>query len=317
MAQQRTPGISAFVHLLHETPEFTGLADFHARHAHTLPAVRTIYRWQRRAGIAHYPNIRYKCLGLVRCHVIAPPEGLSLGGPWVIRAQHARNGLGSKHVYLECLVPAQLVEAFMRSAAAGGGTAWVTDDPWQELPGSCRTMSAAPELEPLEHPEDAFPLVVPVAIAALGGGSLDGLWRTIHARLGDRVWQYLPRGVRRLPHNGKRYVRLALERLSAAGLIRQNLIRQEHSDALALLIVARLTPDERAEWTTRLSTSAADLQLYDGTTTVLRVTARVQTLQDLLALTERTPATLYLLTRDLPTRFAYEHLDPRTRSWGS
>ena len=109
MAHQRTHGISAFLHLLHETPEYTGLADVHARHARVLPNVRTIYRWQRRASIAHYPNILYKCLGLVRCHVIAPPERLSLGG-----------------------------------------------------------------------------------------GSLDGLWRTIHASLRDRVWQYLPRGGRAL-----------------------------------------------------------------------------------------------------------------------
>lgn len=315
MAHQRTHGISAFLHLLHETPEYTGLADFHARHARVLPNVRTIYRWQRRAQITHYPNIRYKCLGLVRCHVIAPP-GLSLP-PWVISARYARNGLGPTFLYLECLVPQATLAGFLTAAREAGASAWVTDDPWQELPGGRRTMSASPELDPWERPEDGFPLVVPVAVEALGGQSLDGLWRAIHARLGDRVWQYLPRGVRRLPHNGKRYVRLALERLSAAGLIRQNMIRQQHTDALDLLVIAPLGRDERAEWTARLSTSAADIQLYDGTTTILRVAARMQTLHELLALTERTPAQLYLLTTAVPARFSYEHFDPRTGSWGS
>lgn len=310
MAQQRSPGITAFMHLLHETPEFTGLADFHARHARELPNVRTIYRWQGRAQITHYPNIRYKYLGLTRCHLISHPG--TVHPPWVINSWGARKGLGPTYVYQECLVPDSALDGFLASARNAGATAWVTDDPWQELPGSRRTMSASPERDPWGRPQDGFPLVVPVAIEALGGHSLDGLWRAIHHGLGERVWQFLPRGVRRLPHNGKRYVRLALERLSGAGFIRQNMIRQQHHDALQLLIIAHLSRDERAEWTARLRASAADIHLYDGSATVLRVAARLQTLHDLLALTERTTAQLFLLTNALPARFSYEHLNPRT-----
>lgn len=314
MSRRQEQALAQYLELLHETPEFTGLADFHQRYQDRLPNVRTIYRWHRTRQVGYHPNIRYGALGLLRCHLLITrdPENW-LGCPYAVRATWVRDGLGARALYLECLVPPTHMAALRTRASV-----ITTDDPWQLFQVTRSTRSTpTPELPPFEDLRTVFPLVIPVACEALRGRqSLDELWRAIYTRLGPRVWQYLPRGLRRLPHNGKRYVRIALARLGSAGLIRQNVIEYQAPDHLEVIITASIAPDDLPEWVERLRNVAPNVVLYDGKTTVFRISANVRTLRELLTLTEHRPARLYLAERTVPVQFQYEQFfDPLTRDW--
>lgn len=217
-----------------------------------LPGVvreRTVYRWQQSLGVgfSYFPSLSLSGLGLVHAHVFldgATDRWLDL--PVVLSACWVNRGLERPGVYLHCAIPAGEEAAFeglVRSLADDGWceslTLVVTGDAWQSfgrlsavVDGNGRFHGPCDERhEGVRIVTDAgllrsYPFIVPAVLEAPEERcSLQEIWRRAYSRLGSRVWSYLPRGTRRWPVNGKRYVRHARDVLVAAGLFRQNVIR--------------------------------------------------------------------------------------------
>lgn len=204
---------------------------------------RTVHRWLRALGerIVFYPSVRYAALGLVHVHAFIedphePPSSFS----YAAEAAWVANRPGGRILYLHCLVPAgdeQRVRAALGDASPHVTTI-TTNDGWQDNDLTSVAPDGRPRtrtpLQPLEVQDvatpvliaQAYPLVIPVAVELLGRrASMHDLWIALYARLGERVWTYLPPRTRRWRHNGKAYVRHALELLTRYGLIRQYVVR--------------------------------------------------------------------------------------------
>lgn len=294
---------------------------------------RSVYRWQ--AALANdlffYPSVAYRSLGLSTVHLfIDDPAPVWRSFPYAIRAEWVLQRPGATTLYLHCLVPRVHEEEVMRvlHAAEGATAARVTTiasaDGWQVLQ----------DFGPSELPVDGdvqvwdiverLPLLIPVIFeTAEQGHSLPTIWDSIYARLGKRTWEYLPRFAKRLPTNGKAYVKECFALLNHTGLFRQNIIRYRainaigtpmylHVDAsLGAIINAFNAPaidvyptGEESALLRVVSTHALTKLVFSTTSDLPRITTWyfVDTLR-----TDRDP---------VRPRFAYEHLfDPATTEW--
>ena len=215
----------------------------------TMVRERTVYRWQRSLGdgLSYFPSLSLSGLGLVHAHLLL--EGASdrwLDLPVAFSACAVNRGLERPGLYLHCAVPMgheAEFEGLVRSLAADGWceswTLVVTGDSWQSLGrlaecvdakgrfrGACEERAERARIFTDDGLLRSYPFVVPAVFEAPEERvSLQEVWRRAFSRLGPGVWRYLPRGTRRWPVNGKRYVRHARDLLVAAGLFRQNVIR--------------------------------------------------------------------------------------------
>jgi hypothetical protein len=152
---------------------------------------------------------------------------------------------------------------------------------------------------------------------------LPELWSVIAERLGSRVWQFLPRGTRRMPHNGKAYVREALRLLNATFLFRQHIIRYAAYDANTMEIVMRVCAgiDEMLRI---VSGDTPILEVFPaGDECLVRLHGTLSCLMRLFsAFTTLDVIAWWFVDRTadqqspLHVRFAYEQLfDPATTEW--
>lgn len=257
MVEAFHPGLLRFVHELHRCERVDGIDAFVRAHP-TLSSVRTVARWFEELGdrLTYYPSVAYGALALAHVHlVIEDPRLRWECFPYAIRASWLTSGpAGPRVLYLHCLVPRIHLEVFVALLLECRGeygdriTSVTTADGWQLLhheqpPLAARWRSPAAAWEVVEH----YPLLIPVICESIEvRRSIPELWNAITARVGDRVWEYLPRGARRLPHNGKQYVSHALRLLNDAYLFRQHVVRYAAFDTIATEVVLRVRagPDE-------------------------------------------------------------------------
>jgi hypothetical protein len=110
-------------------------------------------------------------------------------------------------------------------------------DGWQVLRDfGSNPLSRAPPISRDQHVWDIverLPLLIAVIFESVEHGqSLPVIWESIYQRLGKRTWEYLPRFARRLPTNGKAYVKECFVLLNHTGLFRQNIIRYRPLNAV-------------------------------------------------------------------------------------
>jgi hypothetical protein len=284
-----------------------------------MPDARTVYRWHETLGadLIYFPNIALQSLGFVHVHVFSdvPVEcDYAVRSLWVVRSP------GSRSWYVHCVVPAGLATDLRTKLAKPGITMITTGDAWQVL-GANDT--------PRPCPADAhdllerYPLLIPAIFEGIESRqSYPALWDAIYDRLGSRVWEYLPRFSRRLPHNGKRYVSEAFRILTDAHLIRQHVIRYApwQDTGIELFLMVRAGTDEVA----RAFPEAVAIEIYPTTEgSLAHVYAPLSCLNRIFTATLTLPITnVWYVDRlmndeqPLRSRVAYERLfDPTTGTW--
>ena len=307
-----------FLRSVHTLPRAAGVEEL-AR-LPGMPDVRSIYRWHdAHDDLVYFPSVAFGAFGLVHAHVfIDEPRGVAPLLRYAIRAQWVVRRPGSRTLYLHCLLPPDHL------ALLDGMSFVRTGDGAQVVP---RLGSTAPRPAFAVSARDLverYPLVIPVVFECVERRiSYPALWETVYERLGEDVWQYLPRFSRRLRHNGKTYVAEAFRLLSDAMLVSQHVVRCAPlvQDTVELVLVVRGAPADAVALLA--STAAVEVFPTSDGDTLVRAHAGLEILTQLFSATlsleivdcwfvdrvtnERSP---------LPARFAYETLfDPRTATW--
>lgn len=211
----------------------------------------TIYAWYRELGdrLIHYPQVGVSQLGLTHLHLfVAEAHANLLSAPYAVDRAWTVSTPGTRLLYVHWLVPTAHVK---RVRARLPGIVITTGDGWQTLPDLRVAVDGQGRPQVHEYDERpppgggetdlarTHPFLIPVIGELLGARrSLAAIWERIYERLGKSVWSYLPSKTRRWSHNGKSYVRQALERLAEYGLIRQHIVRYEplHEHAIELFL---------------------------------------------------------------------------------
>lgn len=328
------PNLLRFVHELHRCDRAVGIEEL-LRGRSDLPNVRSVYRWHEELGddLTYFPAVTYEALGLRQLHlVIDDPRADWERLPYAVRASWLTRFPGMRVLYLHCLVPASHLASFMelldectRHHDGDRVTSITTGDGWQVLHGDTAApvvigASAVAAWEVVER----YPLLIPVICEGIEvRRSLPELWSMIAARLGARVWDFLPRGTRRMPHNGKAYVRDALRLLNDAFLFRQHVVRYAAYDAITMEVVLRVRagPEEMV----RLASSDAPiLEVFPSEEECLvRLHGTLACLTHLFTSFATLNVTEWWFVDRIATtrapvrvRFAYELLfDPATATW--
>lgn len=327
------PNVLRFVQELHRCERVDGIETF-LRSRPSLASPRSLCRWHRELGeaLTYYPSFAYEALGLVHIHLlIEDPRSRWELLPYAVRTSWLVSGpAGTRVLYLHCLVPrahAELFAQLLKEVRAPHGdriTSITTADGWQLLDQEqprqlCR---AAPPIawNAVEH----YPLLIPVICESIEvRRSMPELWSVISDRLGDQVWEYLPRGVRRLPHNGKQYISHALRVLNDTLLFRQHVIRYAAYDTVATEIVLRVRAGPE-ELTSLCSPDAPVIEMFPSSTeSLVRVHGRPACLAHLFTSCATLDITAWWFVdriaasrSPLAVRFAYELLfDPLTTQW--
>lgn len=319
-------GIGQLLRVLHRSPTALGIEELTRLHPE-LARSRTVYRWHRTLGdqLTYFPSIAYQSIGLTHLHVIiTEPQHDWRDWPYAIRALWMVRGLAQPVLYLHCLVPQEHVsqisevvrgrEPHVVCVVTNDGQQFVKELGATTLPGR-----PPPAKDLLEE----YPLVVPVIGEQLERrASLQELWETIYRRLGDQAWQYLPKRARRLPHNGKQYVRRVLTLLNEHGIFTQYIIRYEGL-APSCLDLMLVLPSCDEPVLALLGKQSPVIEHYPGQPGIVTVSSTTDTLkafftaQPLVAVLEH-----YFIDHErnkrepLPVRFAYERLfEPLTSAW--
>jgi hypothetical protein len=327
------PNVLRFVHELHRSERVDGIEAF-LRTRRSLASSRSVCRWHRELGdaLTYYPSVAYEALGLVHVHLfIEDPRSRWELLPYAVRASWLVCGpAGARVLYLHCLVPREhtdaLAQVFKEVCAPHGDriTSVTTSDGWQfldqEQPRQLCRVAPPIAWNAVEH----YPLLIPVICESIEvRRSMPELWSAISERLGDRVWEYLPRGVRRLPHNGKQYVAHALHLVNETLLFRQHVIRYAAYDTITTEIVLRVRagPEELARLCSR---DAPVIEMFPSPTeSLVRVHGTPACLAHLFTSCATLDITAWWFVdriaasrSPLAVRFAYEFLfDPATTEW--
>jgi hypothetical protein len=224
-----------FLSVLHQSAKAMGIEEF--AHTNRRFTARSLYRWQAELStdLLFYPNVAFRSLGLSSVHLfIDDPAPVWLDFPYAVRGEWVITRPGQHTLYLHCLVPFvhELQLASLLHDAEGTTASHVTSitsrDGWQVLRelGDPTLPTPAPGDQHVWDIVERLPLLIPVIFETVERGqSLPVIWEAIYARLGKRTWEYLPRFARRLPTNGKAYVKECFALLNHTGLFRQNVIR--------------------------------------------------------------------------------------------
>lgn len=303
-----------------------GIDDF-LRHVHAVPracsideltrdaglSTRSLYRWHRVYGerLRYFPTIDFSALGLVNVHLfVRNPRRAWETLPYAIRGEWVVHAPGERLLYLHCLIPRVHAHEFLvllddlrEAGAAERVETMQSDDGWQSL---------GDVASPRHVCRDAwdvvarYPLVIPIVFEMLERrASMPAIWLAVRERLGARVWEYLPRGARRLPHNGKRYVREVLALLNDTFLFRQHVIRLPDDERSIPVLLRTTSMPQPSEFPTE-TYSAGDEWL-------VRTRVSVPAFRALL----RSPVRACLFCDEpVATRFCYELLlDVRSMEW--
>jgi len=324
-------GLQEFLRTVHETSRAVGVEELCRLPG--MPDVRSVYRWHDALGddLIYFPNIALQALGLVHVHLFIDDPGPSwesfayvVRGLWVVRSP------GERTLYVHCVIPAHDVDRVCAQIATAPDhhectdvTIITTGDGWQTfaqpspVPRSSAATKDARDL--LEH----YPLIIAVIFEALETRkSYPALWEAICQRLGDQVWEYLPRFSRRLPHNGKQHVRDAFRLLTNAHLVQQHVIRYTPLSATSIelfLLVNAQCEDILASLPT-----AVEIEVFTGhETSLVRIHAPLACLTTIFSATLALPITACWFVdritnerQPLRSRFSYETLfDPQTGTW--
>lgn len=325
--------VQQFLGALHRTREAMGVEEFAARSG--LGDPRTIYRWQDalRDDLVYYPNVTFRSLGLEHRHLfIENPSDAWRAFPFAIFGEWVVTHPGERTLYLHCLVPHVQAEEFDALLAGADGTtsthvtSITSDDGWQVMSDAPDDPAPLAGKQQLWDIVERLPLLIPVIFETVEQRhSLPTIWSAVYTRLGKRTWDYLPRFARRLPTNGKTYVKECFALLNHTGLYRQTIVRyRPHNDLgtpmylsvaganVSTIInafsehapVIDIHPLANDAAMLRLVSTHATARRVFSSTTVPRITSWyfVDVLRN-----EQDP---------IHARFAYEHLfDPTTTQW--
>lgn len=331
-----------FLGVLHRTPRAVGLEEF-ARMEASLPDARTLYRWQADLAedLLYYPNVTFGALGLEHVHVfLENPAAAWTTFPYAIAGEWIVSRPSEKSLYLHCLIPRThrvAIDALFLDAqgtTASRVSAIVTRDGWQVLrdlttnaPDPMLPMTRGAEAQDVWDIVERLPLLVPVIFESVEQRqSLPAIWEAVYARLGKRTWEFLPRFARRLPTNGKSYVKEAFALLNHTGLFRQNVVRYRPLNAIGTPMFLHVEGAELSAMINAFGTHAPSIDIYP-----IRDDAALLRLVSTHALTQQVFSSIGTLPRmtdwhfidvvrnqrePVRARFAYERLfDPTTTEW--
>lgn len=191
-----------------------------------LRSASTLYRWQRSLAdqLLVVPNVSVEALGLRHAHVFLTNPAGDLDCPFTVEAAWVTADFCKEVLYLHCLVPLQQVSSFT-SSMAGGSVVWSSSG-WQQFLNNDEPIDLG--VEPIAETTDLLrrcPFIIP-AMTELWQypNSLPLVWQRIHARLGGRVKEFLPRTKIRYV-NGKNHITNTFDLLRREGLVRQQIVR--------------------------------------------------------------------------------------------
>jgi hypothetical protein len=323
------PKLLTFLNCLHSSRRAAGIEEL-AR-SPPWPATRSIYRWHHDLGdrLIYFPSVTYEAFGLTHVHLfIDDPRDPWLSLPYAIRARWVVRHAGIRTIHIHCLVPTAHLSDF-RALLTDDMHVFESTDGWQvlgDLTSLATPMGELPRTTPVAATDlvERYPLLVPVICAAAEKRcSLDDLWRDLHARLGSRVWEFLPRGVRRTPHNGKQYVQQSLRLLNEAFLFRQHVVRYQPLDDVTVELVL-LVRAQRLSDVLQVLADAPLVEVYPGGEQLLvNVTCGLRSLSAIFSAdTKLAISDCFFVDRTrnqsapVQARFAYELLfDPCTCEW--
>jgi hypothetical protein len=327
-----------FLSVLYDSPKAMGIEEF-ARTNRSFTA-RSLYRWQAELSddLIFYPSVAFRSLGLSTMHLfIDDPSPIWREFPYAIRGEWVVSRPGQHTLYLHCLVPSvhelQLV-AVLRDAegvTAAKITSIEARDGWQVLRDfGTSPVSRTPTIARDQHVWDIverLPLLIAVIFECVEQGqSLPAIWESIYARLGKRTWDYLPRFARRLPTNGKAYVKECFALLNHTGLFRQNIIRYRPLNAVGTPMFLRVEGSELSAIINAFAEHSPSVDVFPigDDVALLRVVSTHELTQHVFSTAANLPRindwhfvdALRNEREPVRPRFAYELLfDPATTEW--
>ena len=326
-----------FLGSLYDAPRAMGIEEF-ARTNKEFTA-RSLYRWQAELSqdLLFYPSVAFEALGLNTVHLfIDDPSPVWQEFPYAIRGEWVVRHPGQHTLYLHCLVPVvhELQLAALLRDAEGTTASRVTSresrDGWQVLPNfGSSPLTRAPTVSSDQHVWDIverLPLLIAVIFESVEHGqSLPAIWDAIYGRLGKRTWEYLPRFARRLPTNGKAYVKECFALLNHTGLFRQNIIRYRPLNAVGTPMFLHVD-GELSAIINAFGAHAPSIDVFPITNdaALLRIVSTHALTQHIFSTVPHLPRITSWHFIDTPRnerepvrpRFAYELLfDPATTEW--
>ena len=329
-----------FISALHHSTIFSGITDFHALNKENLPELRTIYRWQKEmAGkLEYFPSIAFEALGLKHVHLfIKNPTQDMMQLPFALELHWLVHDIGERVLHIHGLVPSENMQALKSILPADASIVLTTDGkqfmkPLQQAVDHLGRLIAIPSQNALFQYSagetknrmqelSRYPLIIPAIFENYGKRmSLEELWKSIKARLGDAVWQYIPNGNRKLLTNGKAYVKKAFAVLSELGLFQQVRIRYASFLDEAIEVFLVLDSPDLNKVLASVQSSSLIVEVYPGLEGkhLLRLIGNVHLVYALMSLILSSGSSWYFLdkTSKIACRFRYEELfDVRTITW--
>ena len=327
--------LAEFLTVLHHAPRAMGIEEF-ARTNRRFTA-RSLYRWQLALGddLCFYPSVAFRALGLATLHLfIDDPAPVWQEFPYAIRAEWVITRPGQHTLYLHCLIPRVHEEEIAtvlhqaEGVTASRITSVASHDGWQVL----RDLHDGPTIVPTAAAGDVWdiverlPLLIPVIFETVERGqSLPAIWEAIYQRLGKRTWEYLPRFAKRLPTNGKAYVRESFALLNCTGLFRQNIVRYRPLTAIGTGMFLQVE-EHAVDAILHAFGDAPSIEIFpvNDTAALLRIVSTATLTQHVFSTASPLPRISTWHFVDAPRnerdpvrpRFAYELLfDPSTTEW--
>ena len=303
-------GIHEFLRHVHAAPRAASVEEL--THDAGL-STRSVYRWHRVYGeqLRYFPTVDFSALGLLNVHLfVRNPRAAWAALPYAVRGEWLLHAPGERTLYLHCLVPRVHAQEFdvllddLRELGLADEIETIrTDDGWQHLGDAGMPRHVCRDAWDVVA---RYPLIIPIIFEMLEQRrSMPAVWLAVRERLGARVWEYLPRGARRLPHNGKRYVRDVLALLNETFLFRQHIIRLPEDEQSIQVLLRTSSAPQPGEYPTE-TYRASDEWLVrtrlsiDGLKSILRSSVRACLFCD----------------EPVAARFSYELLlDVRSMEW--
>lgn len=310
--------LPAFLQRVHQINRASGLEEL-AHAAGVTP--RSTQRWhQAFKDLVYFPNTEYEAFGLVHLHIfLVRPRGAWEDWAYGIHADWVVRQPGEPVLYLHSLVPCEheaavrlLLEELHADGWADAIEIVTTRDPWQCFEQQRATFAYRRSSHNAWDVIERFPLVLPVVFEMTEQRrTIPEVWNALWDRLGDGVWNFLPDGIDRLPHNGKCYVREALHLLNESFLVRQHIIRfpSQYQQTIDVLAVIKASLPEVLHFVGSDAPSQEILPIAEDLH-LLRITSTVPLLRRVLS-AESSVRDCWLVDHQrprLPVRFAYELL---------
>jgi hypothetical protein len=319
--------VRQFLARVHNTTRACGLTELAHAAGMTRKALQT---WQHVYGesLSYFPNTECSAFNLVHLHVfLAKPIGNWESWPYAIRAVPFVQQPTERGLYLHCLVPRahedgvrELLRTLQSDGHCSGLQVITTRDGWQGLGSATSRVVWRQQVGSAWDVVEYYPLVIPTMCEMIERRpNIPAIWSAIYDRLGERVWEHLPAGVRPLRHNGKCYVREALRLLNERFLVHQHIVRfaPPGEDRVDLIAIIRAPVSDIVNLLGQDSTAFEVFPINDQEHLV-RTNGNLSLLQRVLDASNNIEQYFFVdATRPTPrVRFAYEELfNPTTTEW--